>query len=123
MSVQTAVDEDPVAPQTYDWQLFKRLLSYLRPYLGAAATAFGLIVVMAGLDLVGPWLTKVAIDRYIAVGDADGLMILPKDRVVEIANRAQDVLEGENRLRAEIREGRTLSQVAYLERWEKQSGK
>jgi ATP-binding cassette subfamily B protein len=73
MSVQTAVDDDPVAPQTYDWQLFKRLLAYLRPYLGAAAAAFGLIVVMAGLDLVGPWLTKVAIDRHIAEGDADGL--------------------------------------------------
>jgi ATP-binding cassette subfamily B protein len=73
MSVQAAVDDDPVAPQTYDWLLFKRLLGYLRPYLGAAATALALIVVMAGLDLVGPWLTKVAIDRHIAAGDADGL--------------------------------------------------
>jgi ATP-binding cassette subfamily B protein len=73
VSVQTAVDDDPVAPKTYDWRLFKRLLAYLRPYLGAAAAALGLIVVMAGLDLVGPWLTKVAIDSHIAVGDADGL--------------------------------------------------
>jgi 3-hexulose-6-phosphate synthase / 6-phospho-3-hexuloisomerase len=54
------------------------------------------------------------------VGDADGVMVLPKDRVVELANRAQDVLEAENRLRAEIREGRTLGSVAYLEKWEKQ---
>jgi regulator of RNase E activity RraA len=46
-------------------------------------------------------------------------MILPKDRVVEMANRAQDVLEAENRVRAEIREGRTLGQVAHLEKWEK----
>jgi 3-hexulose-6-phosphate synthase/6-phospho-3-hexuloisomerase len=53
------------------------------------------------------------------VGDADGVMLLPKDRVVELANRAQDVLEAENRMRAEICEGRTLSQVAYLQRWEK----
>ncbi len=53
------------------------------------------------------------------VGDADGVMVLPKDRVVEMANRAQDVLEAENRIRAEIREGRTLGQVARLERWEK----
>jgi ATP-binding cassette subfamily B protein len=37
------------------------------------AGAFGLIVVMAGLDLVGPWLTKLAIDRHVATGDADGL--------------------------------------------------
>jgi 3-hexulose-6-phosphate synthase/6-phospho-3-hexuloisomerase len=65
---------------------------------------------LAGVEVFpGDWL----------VGDADGLMVLPKDRVVELANRAQDVLEGENRMRAEIREGRTLSQVAYLERWEK----
>jgi 3-hexulose-6-phosphate synthase/6-phospho-3-hexuloisomerase len=53
------------------------------------------------------------------VGDADGVMVIPQDRVVEWANRAQDVLETENRMRAEIREGRTLSQVAYLQKWEK----
>ena len=53
------------------------------------------------------------------VGDADGVMVLPKDKVVEMANRAQDVLELENRQRAEIREGRTLGEVAYLKRWEK----
>jgi ATP-binding cassette subfamily B multidrug efflux pump len=76
MSVQAAVDDDPVAPQTYDWQLFKRLLAYLRPYVGAAAAALALIVLMAGLDLVGPWLTKVAIDRYIAAGDARGLTLV-----------------------------------------------
>ena len=73
MSLQPAVDDDPIAPKTYDWHLFKRLLGYLRPYLGAAGAALGLIVVMAGLDLVGPWLTKVAIDRHIANGDAAGL--------------------------------------------------
>jgi len=65
---------------------------------------------LAGVEVfAGDWL----------VGDADGLMVLPKDRVVEMANRAQDILEAENRMRVEIREGRTLSQVAYLERWEK----
>ncbi|MFO8014038.1 MAG: orotidine 5'-phosphate decarboxylase / HUMPS family protein [Phycisphaerae bacterium] len=53
------------------------------------------------------------------VGDDDGVMHLPARQVVELANRAQDVLEAENRLRAEIREGRTLSQVAYLQKWEK----
>ncbi len=56
------------------------------------------------------------------VGDADGLMVIAKDNVVEAANRAQDVLESENRMRAEIREGRTLSEVAYLQKWEKHRG-
>jgi ATP-binding cassette, subfamily B, multidrug efflux pump len=71
--VSAAPDDDPVAPQTYDWTLFVRLLAYLRPYKKEVAAAFLLIVAMAGLDLVGPYLTKVAIDRHIAKGDAEGL--------------------------------------------------
>ncbi len=53
------------------------------------------------------------------VGDDDGVVVIPRDKVVEIANRAMDVLEKENRLRGEIDAGSTLSQVAYLEKWEK----
>jgi 3-hexulose-6-phosphate synthase / 6-phospho-3-hexuloisomerase len=53
------------------------------------------------------------------VGDDDGVVIIPRDKVVEITNRAMDVLEKENRLRGEIDAGSTLSQVAYLEKWEK----
>jgi ATP-binding cassette subfamily B protein len=68
-----APDDDPIAPQTYDWKLLLRLLAYLRPYKAAVAGAFLLILAMAGLDLVGPYLTKIAIDRYIRVGDGAGL--------------------------------------------------
>ncbi|MFA5809162.1 MAG: 3-hexulose-6-phosphate synthase [Thermoleophilia bacterium] len=53
------------------------------------------------------------------VGDDDGVVVLPKARTAEIANRAADVLERENRLRKEIQDGSTLSQVAYLHKWEK----
>jgi 3-hexulose-6-phosphate synthase / 6-phospho-3-hexuloisomerase len=54
-----------------------------------------------------------------AVGDDDGVVIIPKGRAAEFANRAMSVLENENRLRGEINRGSTLSQVAYLEKWEK----
>ncbi len=54
-----------------------------------------------------------------AVGDDDGVIIVPRARAAEFANRAMDVLEKENRLRGEINRGSTLSQVAYLEKWEK----
>ncbi|MDD5747932.1 MAG: orotidine 5'-phosphate decarboxylase [Actinomycetota bacterium] len=54
-----------------------------------------------------------------AAGDDDGVVIIPKARASEFANRAMDVLEKENRLRGEIHRGSTLSQVAYLEKWEK----
>jgi 3-hexulose-6-phosphate synthase/6-phospho-3-hexuloisomerase len=53
------------------------------------------------------------------VGDDDGVMVLPKGQAVELANRAMDVLEKENRLRGEIDGGKTLSEVAYLQKWEK----
>ena len=53
------------------------------------------------------------------IGDDDGVCVIPKDKAVEYTNRAMDVLEKENRLRKEIRDGSTLSQVGYLTRWEK----
>ena len=54
------------------------------------------------------------------VADDDGVMVLPRLRAVELANRAMDCLERENRLREEIVSGRsTLSQVMELLRWEK----
>ncbi|VVC71629.1 Uncharacterised protein [uncultured archaeon] len=53
------------------------------------------------------------------VGDENGVVVIPKEDAVEIANRALDVLERENRLRAEIKKGKTLSEVSYLKKWEK----
>ena len=53
------------------------------------------------------------------VGDASGLVVVPRERAAEIANRALDVLEHENRVREEIRRGSTLSAVQKLERWER----
>ena len=53
------------------------------------------------------------------VGDDDGVVVIPAERAVEVANRAMDVLEKENRIRQEIEEGRTLASVTELLRWEK----
>jgi len=53
------------------------------------------------------------------VGDFDGVVVIPKDKVVEIANRAMDVFERENRIRKEILEGGSLASVMELLKWEK----
>ncbi len=74
MSVAAAPpDDDSVVPKTYDRVLLRRLLRYLRPYGASVAAALGLIIAQSGLDLVSPYLTKVAIDRHIAGHDAPGL--------------------------------------------------
>ena len=53
------------------------------------------------------------------VADLSGVVVVPRERVAEVANRALDVLEHENRVREEIRRGSTLSAVQKLARWER----
>jgi 3-hexulose-6-phosphate synthase/6-phospho-3-hexuloisomerase len=53
------------------------------------------------------------------VGDDSGVVVVPAAKAVEIANRATDVCERENRLRKEIRAASSLAQVMELLRWEK----
>lgn len=52
------------------------------------------------------------------VGDESGVVVVPREVAVEMANRAVDVLERENRIREEIKRGGTLSSVLELEKWE-----
>jgi 3-hexulose-6-phosphate synthase/6-phospho-3-hexuloisomerase len=56
------------------------------------------------------------------VGDDDGVVCLPKEHAVEIANRALAVVERESREIAEIEAGSTLGEVGELLRWEQQRG-
>ena len=53
------------------------------------------------------------------VGDLDGVVVIPKEKAVEIANRALDVFEKENRIRREIKKGSTLSRVLEIKKWER----
>jgi len=53
------------------------------------------------------------------VGDDCGVVVIPRERAYEIARRAKEVEKTESRLYEEIRRGKTLSQAANLEKWEK----
>ncbi len=57
------------------------------------------------------------------VGDDDGVVVVPKGDAVELANRGMEWLEKEDRIMAEIRNGRsTLAAVMELRKWEKNYG-
>jgi ATP-binding cassette subfamily B multidrug efflux pump len=58
--------EEEVLGKAYDSRLMKRLLRYLRPYRWQVAVALVSIVLKACADVLGPFLTMVAIDRYLA---------------------------------------------------------
>jgi ATP-binding cassette subfamily B protein len=65
--------EEDVLGKAYDGRLMRRLLGYLRPYGLYVGLGFVAIVVSALVQLAQPWLTKLAIDRYIGQKDLDGL--------------------------------------------------
>src|SRR6266542_5004620 len=58
--------EEEVLGKAYDSRLMKRLLRYLRPYRFKVLIALASIILKAGADVLGPFLTMVAIDRYLA---------------------------------------------------------
>jgi len=67
--------EDEALGKAYDHRLMKRLLKYLRPYRWHVAGAVAILSVNSGLQLLGPYLIKLAIDGPIANGDIGGLGI------------------------------------------------
>ncbi|HDS01124.1 MAG TPA: ABC transporter ATP-binding protein, partial [candidate division Zixibacteria bacterium] len=65
--------EDDALGKAYDSQLMKRLLQYVKPYKKWIVLALAILIISTLLRLAGPVIIKLAIDEYIAVGDADGL--------------------------------------------------
>src|SRR3974390_2014796 len=61
-----SIHDEDVLGKAYDSRLMKRLLGYLRPYRLQVLVALVAIILKAGADVLGPYLTKVAIDKYLA---------------------------------------------------------
>ena len=65
--------EDEVLGRAYDRRLMGRLWKFVRPYRGVVALSAVSFPLLAAVDLVQPYLTKVAIDAHILRGDWAGL--------------------------------------------------
>ena len=59
-----AAHEEDIVGKAYDSRLMGRLLKYLRPYKWQAGISLAAILLKALADILGPYLTKVAVDRY-----------------------------------------------------------
>jgi ATP-binding cassette, subfamily B, multidrug efflux pump len=58
--------EEEVLGKAYDSRLMRRLLRYLRPYRKVVGLSLVCLVVLSVLQVLGPLLTKMAVDRYLA---------------------------------------------------------
>ena len=68
--------EEEALGKAYDARLMKRLLEYLRPYKWPVALAISILLAASLLQVVGPWLTQIAIDEVIPNRDASLLAAL-----------------------------------------------
>jgi ATP-binding cassette, subfamily B, multidrug efflux pump len=68
--------EEEILGKAYDARLMARILRYLRPYWKLLAVAFTFLVLHTGTQLAGPYITKIAIDRYILHRDIHGLDVM-----------------------------------------------
>ncbi len=66
-------EEETIVGRAYDARLVKRLLTYLIPYRAALASSGTLLILTSGLEVIRPYLLKVAIDSYIVPGALQGL--------------------------------------------------
>jgi ATP-binding cassette, subfamily B, multidrug efflux pump len=57
--------EEEVLGKAYDGRLMKRLLSYLRPYRSAVFLSLLFLLISSLLQVTGPLLTRIAVDRYL----------------------------------------------------------
>lgn len=78
-SIQGLEEEKPL--RLYDSALLKRLFRYARPYWRSLLVALALLLVGSALQIVGPLLTKLAVDRYLVPTGAPTFLdpYLPED--------------------------------------------
>jgi len=76
MREQQEHQDDEILGKAYDARLIRRLLTYLRPYRFWVVTSLLLLFLTTGLQLLGPYITKVAVDTYIATRDLHGLNLV-----------------------------------------------
>ena len=73
---QGDLQEEEALGKAYDARLMRRLLEHLRPYKWQVALAIAILLAASLLQIVGPWLTQIAIDEVIPNRDAPLLATL-----------------------------------------------
>jgi ATP-binding cassette, subfamily B, multidrug efflux pump len=68
--------EEEVLSKAYDGRLMRRLLKYMKPYRGVVIASLVLLLLDSLLQIIGPLLTKLAVDRYLVPSSHQPVSIL-----------------------------------------------
>jgi ATP-binding cassette, subfamily B, multidrug efflux pump len=88
---EPAHHEEEVLGKAYDSRLMRRLVGYLTPYRLTVCLAAVAMILHSLLQVVGPFLTKIAVDRYLVRTDSQPTFLDPffsSDRIVGLAQVA-----------------------------------
>ncbi|MBI3469796.1 MAG: ABC transporter ATP-binding protein, partial [Candidatus Solibacter usitatus] len=75
--------EEEVLGKAYDARLMRRLMAYMWPYRRYIAASVGCLLIHSVLQVAGPLLTKIAVDRYLAPNPTG--LATPVDRFLPAA--------------------------------------
>ena len=75
--------EETDLKQSHDYRLARRLLPFVRPHAKLLMVALLFVTLLTGLDLSIPWITKVALDRYIIPNSNQNVIVNPGDPAVQ----------------------------------------
>jgi len=70
------VKDDEQLKEVMNIKIIARLLKYLKPYKLSVVKALSLIALIVCADLANPYMLKLGIDKYMAMKDSRGLLIL-----------------------------------------------
>lgn len=70
------MSKNSLPERNIDKKTIKKLLGYLKPYKLLLGFTVFLLLITAGLEILGPYLLKIAIDQYITPGLMDGFLYI-----------------------------------------------
>jgi len=90
--------EEKQVGKTYDINLLKRLYPFIKPYISMLAGSMILVIFITGVELSLPYITKVAIDRYImphseSMDPSIGGIIKDKKRYLKVDTTREEFRE------------------------------
>ncbi|NLV37341.1 MAG: ABC transporter ATP-binding protein [Clostridiaceae bacterium] len=68
--------DDEKLEQSLNITIIKRLLGYLKPFIGPVVKVLGLMLVTIAVELINPYFMKLGIDKFIKEGDRKNLLLL-----------------------------------------------